>query len=156
PPTPLPPGERGGRQTGRPGRVTHEVRTMTLLYRDPLFLQHDTGRHPECADPLRAVTARLEQAGLPQRCTPGSYQPLGAEAVARVPAPGLIDLARELAGHGGGRLDPDPVVGPASYRVALAAAGACVAAADAVLRGEDRTALCLVRPPGHHATPDRS
>src|SRR5204863_3396049 len=45
---------------------------------------------------------------------------------------------------------------PRSYDVALAAAGTCAAAVDAVLAGEDRTALCLVRPPGHHATPRRS
>jgi len=47
-------------------------------------------------------------------------------------------------------------VSPASFQVALAAAGACVAAVDAVVKGPDRTALCLVRPPGHHATPTRS
>jgi acetoin utilization deacetylase AcuC-like enzyme len=40
--------------------------------------------------------------------------------------------------------------------VALAAAGACVAAVDAVLAGKDHNALCLVRPPGHHATAERS
>src|SRR5262245_12217579 len=40
--------------------------------------------------------------------------------------------------------------------VGLAAAGACVAAVEAVLKGTDRNALCLVRPPGHHATPTRS
>ncbi len=40
--------------------------------------------------------------------------------------------------------------------MALAAAGACVAAVDAVLTGPDPRALCLVRPPGHHATPRRS
>src|SRR5262249_37251587 len=61
-----------------------------------------------------------------------------------------------LVNHGGGRLDPDTVVCPASLHVALAAAGACVAAVDAVVRGNDKNALCLVRPPGHHATPSHS
>ncbi|HJU25710.1 MAG TPA: histone deacetylase family protein, partial [Rhodanobacteraceae bacterium] len=41
-----------------------------------------------------------------------------------------------------------------SFTVALAAAGACCAAVDAVVKGEDPNALCLVRPPGHHATRD--
>src|SRR5262249_3419501 len=45
---------------------------------------------------------------------------------------------------------------PESYRVALGAAGACAAGVDQVLCGDDRTALCLVRPPGHHATPTHS
>ena len=40
---------------------------MTLLYRDELFLRHDTGRHPERPERLRAINARLDQAGLSQR-----------------------------------------------------------------------------------------
>jgi acetoin utilization deacetylase AcuC-like enzyme len=64
--------------------------------------------------------------------------------------------ARQLAEHGGGRLDPDTVVSSDSFTVALAAAGACTAAVEAVLTGADKRALCLVRPPGHHATPSRS
>jgi acetoin utilization deacetylase AcuC-like enzyme len=129
---------------------------MTLLYTDPLFLKHDTGRHVEIPDRLRAITARLEKADLIKKCTAGSYQPLGEEAVARVHAARQIQTVKQLAAHGGGNIDPDTVVGPDSYTVALAAAGACVAAVDAVIKGDDKRALCLVRPPGHHATPTRS
>ncbi|MCC6418806.1 MAG: histone deacetylase [Gemmataceae bacterium] len=128
---------------------------MTLLYRDPLFLQHETGRHPENPNRLRAITARLEGAGLVARCTPGSYEPLAPEVVLHLHSPEQVEQVRAIARHGGGCIDADTVVSPASYRVALAAAGACVAATGAVLRGVERTALCLVRPPGHHATPDR-
>ena len=64
--------------------------------------------------------------------------------------------ARQLAEAGGGWLEADTFVCPASYRVALAAAGACVAGVDQVMRGADRSALVLVRPPGHHATPSHS
>jgi acetoin utilization deacetylase AcuC-like enzyme len=129
---------------------------MTLLYRDPLFLQHDTGRHPENANRLRSILARLEQAGLLERCTPAAYRPLAEEEVARVHHPDVVRRARAAAEQGGGYLDADTVVSPDSFRVALAAAGACASAVDAVLGGADATALCLVRPPGHHATPERS
>jgi acetoin utilization deacetylase AcuC-like enzyme len=129
---------------------------MTLLYTDPLFLEHDTGRHPETADRLRAVTARLEEAGLPARCAPGKYAPLTAEEVLGIHSARQVVRVRAAAAQGGGCLDPDTVVGPASYGVALAAAGACAAAVDAVVAGPKRNALCLVRPPGHHATPTRS
>jgi acetoin utilization deacetylase AcuC-like enzyme len=129
---------------------------MTLLYSDPLFLEHDTGAHPEQADRLRAVAARLERAGLARRCTAGAYAPLTEEAVRQVHDAGQVAWVKQVAHHGGGRLDPDTVVSPASFDVALAAAGACVAGVEAVLTGADRTALCLVRPPGHHATPTRS
>src|SRR6202044_3042910 len=50
----------------------------------------------------------------------------------------------------------DTFICPASYHVALAAAGACCPGVDQAMRGADRTALCLVRPPGHHATPTKS
>ena len=129
---------------------------MTLLYTDPLFLKHDTGKHPETSERLRAITARLEKAGLPKKCTAGTYKPLSEETVAKVHSPVQIMRNKQLAEHGGGRVDPDTVLSADSFTVALAAAGACVAAVDAVLHGKDKNALCLVRPPGHHATPTRS
>jgi acetoin utilization deacetylase AcuC-like enzyme len=127
---------------------------MTLLYTDPLFLQHDTGRHPECADRLRSISIRLHRSGLAARCWPGHYNPLTEEAITEVHSPQLLARVKHLAL--GGYLDADTVVGPDSLRVALAAAGACASAVDAVLAGPDRTAVCLVRPPGHHATPTHS
>jgi acetoin utilization deacetylase AcuC-like enzyme len=129
---------------------------MTLLYSDPLFLEHDTGAHPERADRLRRVTARLGETGLAARCRAGTYQPAQENDITALHSPSMARRVRQAAEQGGGRLDPDTVVSPASFRVGLAAAGACCAAVDAVLRGEDHTALCLVRPPGHHATPTRS
>ncbi len=44
------------------------------------------------------------------------------------------------------------MVGPGTWRAALRAAGAAVAATDAVIDGEVENAFCAVRPPGHHAT----
>ncbi|MEX2647772.1 MAG: histone deacetylase family protein, partial [Alphaproteobacteria bacterium] len=48
-------------------------------------------------------------------------------------------------------LDPDTVISPGSDEAALRAAGALVAAVDAVVAGEARNAFCAIRPPGHHA-----
>ena len=129
---------------------------MTLLYTDPLFLKHDTGQHPEKADRLRSITARLEKAGLVKKCTAGAYKPLSEDTVTRVHSAKQVMQIKQLVQHGGGRVDPDTVVSMDSLQVALAAAGACVAAVEAVLKGTERNALCLVRPPGHHATPTRS
>jgi acetoin utilization deacetylase AcuC-like enzyme len=129
---------------------------MTLLYRDPLFLKHDTGRHPENADRLRSILTQLDKAGLIKRCTAGTYQPLSEEAITKIHSEKQLLQIKQVAEHGGGHIDADTVVSPDSFQVALAAAGACVAAVDAVLRGKERTALCLVRPPGHHATPTQS
>jgi acetoin utilization deacetylase AcuC-like enzyme len=129
---------------------------MTLLYTDPVFLEHDTGHgHPERADRLRSILARLEKGALVQECTRGVFEPLSEDAIVKVHDPAVVTRARRVADSGGGMLDPDTVVSPRSYEVARAASGACVAAVDAVVRGQDTTALCLVRPPGHHATPNR-
>jgi acetoin utilization deacetylase AcuC-like enzyme len=133
------------------------VKDMTLLYTDPLFLQHDTGRgHPERPDRLRAITAALDEASLPARCRPGTFAPLPVEDVLALHARPQVDLALQMGAEGGGYLDGDTPVSPRSGEVALAAAGACAAGVDAVVAGQDSTALCLVRPPGHHATPRRS
>jgi acetoin utilization deacetylase AcuC-like enzyme len=129
---------------------------MTLLYTDPLFLRHETGRHPERPERLRAVTARLAKSGAADQCIQGDYQPLTENEVTALHAPALVQLARRTAEQGGGYLDPDTPVSPESFAVALAAAGACASAVDAVIQGKDRNALCLVRPPGHHATPTHS
>jgi acetoin utilization deacetylase AcuC-like enzyme len=129
---------------------------MTLLFTDPLFLEHDTGPHPETAYRLRAILSVLDQSGLARKCQAGTFAPLDEKTVALVHSPRQIARVKQLAAYGGGHVDPDTVVSPASFQVALAAAGACAAAVDAVIGGPERNALCLVRPPGHHATPNRS
>jgi acetoin utilization deacetylase AcuC-like enzyme len=121
-----------------------------------LFLRHDTGPHPESAERLRSITRMLTTTGLGARCTPGLCAPLAEETVAQVHAPAMVARAKDAALRGDGFLDADTVVCPESFTVALGAAGACVSAVDAVLAGEHSNALCLVRPPGHHATPTRS
>ena len=130
---------------------------MTLLYSDPRFLDHNTGRgHPERPERLKQISALLDSTGLTKRCIRPSWQPATLERIERVHEGFYVKSVAELAARGGGRLDPDTVVGSDSFDVARLAAGAAGDAVDRVLAGEDRTALCLVRPPGHHALPDRA
>lgn len=130
---------------------------MTLLYSDPRFLDHDTRRgHPERAERLRQITLRLDATGLADRCVRPTWQEASRERIERVHQAAYVDAIENLAQRGGGRPDPDTVVGPASFDVARLAAGAACGAVDRVLAGEDRTALCVVRPPGHHALSDRA
>jgi acetoin utilization deacetylase AcuC-like enzyme len=130
---------------------------MTLLYSDPRFLDHNTGRgHPERPERLKQISALLDSTGLTKRCVRPSWQPATLERIERVHEGSYVKSVAELAARGGGRPDPDTVVGSDSFDVARLAAGAAGDAVDRVLAGEDRTALCLVRPPGHHALPDRA
>ncbi len=124
---------------------------MTLLYTDPVFLEHDTGQHPEHARRLEHITARLESQKRLAACARVKWEAASVDQIALVHDRRYIGQIDELAQRGGGRPDVDTVVSPASYRVALRAAGAAIDAARRVIVGEDRNALCLVRPPGHHA-----
>jgi acetoin utilization deacetylase AcuC-like enzyme len=81
--------------------------------------------------------------------------PAPLAAVERVHDPAYVAALREFARRGGGRLDADTIVRPESFDVALLAAGAGIAAVDAVLDGVASRAFVLMRPPGHHATPTR-
>src|SRR5438128_840331 len=127
---------------------------MTLLFTDPIFLKHDTGRHhPECVERLSAITSQLEESGLAEKCTRGAVRLMSEDEIAQTHSPAMIQLVKSTCDDGGGHVDADTVVSAQSFTAALAAAGACAGAVDAVLQGPERNALCLVRPPGHHATP---
>jgi acetoin utilization deacetylase AcuC-like enzyme len=129
----------------------------TLLFTHPRCVDHDPGPyHPESPHRLRAVLEALRGAAfsaLEWREAPTATM----DQLAAVHPPAYVE--RVLAaipekGHHG--LDPDTVVGPGSGEAALRAAGAVCAAVDAVLAGEADNAFCAVRPPGHHAEPDRA
>ncbi len=53
---------------------------MTILFSDPLFQRHETGRHPECPGRLVVIQNRLENAGLVTQCAKGAYAPLDETA----------------------------------------------------------------------------
>jgi acetoin utilization deacetylase AcuC-like enzyme len=130
---------------------------MTLLYSDPRFLDHDTrSGHPERPERLRRISTHLTETGLAARCTRPNWQPATETQIGRVHLPDHIAAIQNLAARGGGRPDPDTVVSAASFDVALLAAGAACDAVKRVVAGEDHTALCVARPPGHHALPDRA
>jgi acetoin utilization deacetylase AcuC-like enzyme len=129
---------------------------MTLLYRDARFLNHETGNHPERPIRLRAIESHLERHWLTAQCSQQSFEPCDQETLSLVHARGYIEEISAFAQAGGGYLDADTICSPASFDVAALAAGAVVDAVGRVVAGEDTTALCLVRPPGHHALVDRA
>lgn len=129
----------------------------TLLYTHPACLQHDPGpHHPESPARLRAVLAALEAAefsGLERREAPDS----AIDDLLRVHTRRHVErtlAAVPRSGYAG--IDADTVLSPASGSAALRAAGAVSAAVDAVIAGEADNAFCAVRPPGHHAEPERA
>lgn len=129
----------------------------TAFYSHPECRGHDMGRdHPECPHRLDAIEDFLLASGLDI-------------ALDRREAP-IVDLKDVAAAHDSGyvaqlqdllegveasgkpcAVDPDTFAGPGTWQAILRAAGAAVAATDAVIGGSASNAFCSVRPPGHHA-----
>lgn len=126
------------------------------LYDDPLFREHDAGPgHPERPERLDAVRRGLREAALEDELQLLPPRPATTPELLRIHDE--EHLMRVAATRGRAvRFDPDTQASPRSYEAALLAAGAVVDAVDRVLAGEVDRAFCAVRPPGHHALPDRA
>lgn len=129
----------------------------TLLYTHSSCLDHDPGsHHPEAPARLRTVLAALsgpQYARLERREAPEA----GLDDILRVHSRRHVEhVLRAVPKAGHAAIDADTVLSPASGTAALHAAGAVAAAVDAVVAKEADNAFCAVRPPGHHAEPDRA
>lgn len=127
-----------------------------LLVTHESFEGHDTGaHHPERPGRLMALRDGLVAHGLDEAVVelPAPLAPL--ESIERVHTQDMVERARDVCASGG-HLDPDTVCVPASWEASRRAAGAGLAAIQALDEGRHTTAFCAVRPPGHHATPVRS
>jgi acetoin utilization deacetylase AcuC-like enzyme len=117
------------------------------------------GWHPESPARLQAIEDQLIASRI-DSCIDHRDAPLAeladiarvhhADAIARVrdnvPPPGSASDAYYP-------IDGDTLLNAHSWKAALRAAGAAVAATDAVIAGELDNAFCAIRPPGHHARP---
>ncbi len=121
------------------------------IYTHPDCLEHDPGTgHPECPARLHAVIQAIHVA-LPMlewQHTPQAEQ----HQLERAHSTELIEKILGAEVLESFHVDADTVMSARSKSAALHAAGAGIAAANAVMRGEIKQAFCAVRPPGHHAT----
>jgi acetoin utilization deacetylase AcuC-like enzyme len=129
----------------------------TLLFTHTACLEHDPGpHHPESPERLQAVLralddpafARLERCDAPEAAR---------DDLLRVHSQRHIEaIFGAVPKTGYAAIDADTVLSSASGSAALHAAGAVVAAVDAVVAKKADNAFCAVRPPGHHAEPQRA
>jgi len=130
--------------------------TVGIVY-DERYLAHEAPGHPEGPARLSAVREALTEAGLWHRLTPITARPADEGDLARVHRPEHIARVRRTADAAGVVwFDADTYACPASAEAALVAAGGVCAAVDAVIDGTVASAFCAVRPPGHHALPNRA
>ena len=122
--------------------------------------------HPECPERLDAIDDWLLATGV-KDALDVREAPLAAIADielahARMMVAALRgrsdNLADDIAAGGPShaQIDPDTLLNVHTWTAALRAAGAALAATDAVMAGEMENAFCAVRPPGHHACHDKA
>lgn len=129
---------------------------LPVIYSDE-FLRHHTGAfHPEGPSRLTAITTALQAAPWAEQLqwqlpTPVAEQTDRLLAALHTVHPATyVQAVEQLARRGGGRIDPDTIVSPQSYDVALLAVNAWLDGVDRVLES-GQPAFVLARPPGHHA-----
>jgi len=127
------------------------------LMADPVSKEHLTGAgHPERPERFHAILQALDQAALTKAVTKIPARQATEEEVAGCHTRPYIETVKRDLAQGARELSTgDTAISARSLEVALQAAGGVLNAVDAVLGGQARNALCVVRPPGHHATPNR-
>ncbi len=132
---------------------------MTLILTDESAGRHQTpSGHPERPERYSAVLSAIAGAGLAAVTAPLATR----EQLELVHSPAYLEMIFEtLEGHdfSDGRLiqlDGDTFAGPDSLEAALRGAGAACLAVDKVMSGQACSVFSAMRPPGHHAEPDRA
>lgn len=135
--------------------MQHQPRVLLLT--DAAMRAHEAPGHPERPDRLDAAIAGVESgtAAAGAELVRRAPQPAGDAAILRIHDQRYLATLQEAVAAGGGWLDPDTYLGPESLRAARLAAGATIEAALGVARGDAEVAFAAVRPPGHHAAPER-
>ncbi|MBO1110812.1 histone deacetylase family protein [Bordetella petrii] len=132
------------------------METMYLTH--PSCRLHEMGSwHPESPQRLDAISDQLLASGLAPFLAEHEAPAASREAILRVHTAGHLDsLLAHSPAEGYFTIDPDTLMNPHTCEAALHAAGAGIAAVDAVMGGQAANAFCAVRPPGHHARRDQA
>jgi acetoin utilization deacetylase AcuC-like enzyme len=129
----------------------------TAIYTHPDCKRHEMGAwHPESPERLHAIEDQLIASRIDRFLDHREAPEAAVDQIERVHSANAVSRVRDNVpspGDGYFPLDGDTSLNPYSWKAALRAAGAAVAATDAVIKGEISNAFCAVRPPGHHARP---
>ena len=129
--------------------------TTQIVFSDE-FNKHDTADHPENADRLYVMLDALEQTPLYKKLQFIKPKMVSEELLHEVHSKEMIERIKEISERGDSWIDLDTYVCKSDYETARLAAGGVLQVCRNVVKGDAQNAYALVRPPGHHASAERS
>jgi acetoin utilization deacetylase AcuC-like enzyme len=130
----------------------------TALIHHPTYREHETGQdHPET--PLRyevIINTLKAETSLQKDLVEITPEPVTKGLIQAAHTPQHFKRVKQAFEEGWGQLDMDTAISPRSFDAALLAAGGAIAGVDAIMQGGARNAFAAIRPPGHHATAERT
>jgi len=131
-----------------------------LVYRDFYLRHNDVATQVEIPDRLRVIVARLKESGLMEKLYRIEAPPADLEWITLVHTPQDLERVRQTClwlkdGFTNMEESTDVSITGRTFDVAVSAVGGVLGGLDAVMEGKVRNAFCAVRPPGHHALPER-
>ena len=129
----------------------------TAIVHHPVFEKHDTGPgHPERPERYTVVMESLRDSDLWSNIVEIEADQARRTEIQACHSPQHFKHVERAINEGVGYLDADTTVSVYSLEAALRGVGAACRAIDAIMEGTVENAFVPVRPPGHHATPDRA
>jgi len=120
------------------------------------FLKHDNAAHPENAQRLVVMMNEIKKAPFYKELEFVEPELLPEKMLHGIHSDEMIQQVKEMSSYGTSWIDMDTYVCKSDYETARLAAGGVLQVGNNVLEGKADNAFSLVRPPGHHATGNRS
>lgn len=135
--------------------LIRDFMTTQIIFSDE-FNKHDTADHPENADRLYVILDALEQVPFYKKLQFIEPKMVPEKLLYEIHSEEMIQRIKDISKYGDSWIDLDTYVCKSDYETARLAAGGVVSACRNVIEDNTKNAFALVRPPGHHASAERS